>query len=62
MQRGPELVDEVVDEEEVDLEVDLEVEQEVDKEVVTSDLIRHPGSFLVAPCMGVRNWPRLSSG
>ena len=58
MHRGPELVDEVVDEE----EVDLEVEHEVDKEVVTSDLIRHPGSFLVAPCMGVRNWPRLSSG
>ena len=58
MHRGPELVDEVVDEEEVDLEVDLKV----DKEVVTSDLIRHPGSFLVAPCMGVRNWPRLSSG
>ena len=58
MHWGPELVDKVVDEE----EVDLEVEQEVDKEVVTSDLIRHPGSFLVAPCMGVRNWPRLSSG
>ena len=58
MHWGPELVDKVVDEE----EVDLEVEQEVDEEVVTSDLIRHPGSFLVAPCMGVRNWPRLSSG
>ena len=58
MHWGPELVDKVVDEE----EVDLEVEHEVDKEVVTSDLIRHPGSFLVAPCMGVRNWPRLSSG
>ena len=62
MHWGPELVDKVVDEEEVDLEVEQEVEQEVDKEVVTSDLIRHPGSFLVAPCMGVRNWPRLSSG